>query len=229
MLSAERFRATDHRKSRRYKYPISLDFSPIMCYNIVRNEVSGYGEGSDTGKRLFIGCSLPLRRGVKALLCGRELTGALSADSDLSRAIGRSAHAAPRIRDRDGRARAESSRRGCHGGIPCGSGSGFAGGAGKRLPFGGSEGKKSFLRRWESLRRQFQRKIGHGRRNYGSVVTETRHPGRRRERNSRVNTRKCCIIFLFSLFFFRKSSVRNHKFQKIAKKGLTKPRSPCII
>ena len=141
MLSAERFRATDHRKSRRYKYPVSLDFSPIMCYNIARNEVSGYGEGSDTGKRLFIGCSLPLRRGVKALLCGRELTGALSADSDLSRAIGRSAHAAPRIRDRDGRARAESSRRGCHGGIPCGSGSGFAGGAGKRLPFGGSEGK----------------------------------------------------------------------------------------
>ena len=76
-----------------------------MCYNIARNEVSGYGEGSDTGKRLFIGCSLPLRRGVKALLCGRELTGALSADSDLSRAIGRSAHAAPRIRDRDGRVR----------------------------------------------------------------------------------------------------------------------------
>lgn len=37
---------------------------------------------------MFIGCSLPLRRGVKALLCGRELTGALSADSDLSRAIG---------------------------------------------------------------------------------------------------------------------------------------------
>ena len=196
-----------------------------MCYNIVRNEVSGYGEGSDTGKRLFIGCSLPLRRGVKALLCGRELTGALSADSDLSRAIGRSAHAAPRIRDRDGWMRAESARRGCHGGIPCG----FAGGAGKRLPFGGSEGKKSFLRRWESLRRQFQRKIGHGRRNYGSVVTETRHPGHRRERNSRDITRKSCIIFLFSLFFFRKSSVRNHKFQEIAKKGLTKPRSPCII
>ena len=200
-----------------------------MCYNIARNEVSGYGEGSDTGKRLFIGCSLPLRRGVKALLCGRALTGALSADSDLPRTVGRSAHAAPRIRDRDGRARAESSRRGCHGGIPCGSGSGFAGGAGKRLPFGGSEGKKSFLRRWESLRRQFQREIGHGRRNYGSVVTETRPPGHRRVRNFRDNTRKSCIIFLFSLFSFRKSSVRNHKFQEIAKKGLTKPRSPCII